>query len=383
MNRFSKSFLFVFILVLGFAFRFEYSLAEEWCLSVNKISGCAMDNSNITKFGCPNGMTPYTTQQECQQNMRPKINYICSNVGGSVILGNVIDIDLLITETKDTNINQALFIKDKVNDIVCKDQDCVQPGLTPVSSSVDEIVASFQYISKVKYSFDSATFVKDKKPTLPFTLKLNFVASYDDFSSSTCPINITINPINCTPLSKADCSKAENNTHSCFFLKNDNKCYSANNDTICNYLSDDQCKNSPVCTLKAARNCVSTKKLNESNSTDDYISSTHPVPSSSTYKGPLPDCAFTGTCKDVNDLVDLGLRAMNYIFSFVAGLAFVMFIYGGFTWIFSFGNSEKVKKGQQIFVYAVIGLVIVFSAYILVSFLLTALNVLPSFRGIN
>ncbi len=50
--------------------------------------------------------------------------------------------------------------------------------------------------------------------------------------------------------------------------------------------------------------------------------------------------------------------------------------------IISFGNAEKVKKGQQILVGAVIGLVIVFSAYIMVDFVLDALNVRDEFRGV-
>ena len=80
---------------------------------------------------------------------------------------------------------------------------------------------------------------------------------------------------------------------------------------------------------------------------------------------------------EVSQIVSTVIKAMLGI---IGGLTLLMFVYGGFTWIFSFGNSDKVKKGQQIFVYAVIGLVIVFTAYILVGFLLDALNVSQSFR---
>ena len=52
-----------------------------------------------------------------------------------------------------------------------------------------------------------------------------------------------------------------------------------------------------------------------------------------------------------------------------------MFIYGGIYWITSQGNPEKVKKGMGIFVSAVIGLFIVFGAYMLVKYL--GDNILP------
>jgi len=50
------------------------------------------------------------------------------------------------------------------------------------------------------------------------------------------------------------------------------------------------------------------------------------------------------------------------------------FIYGGFTLILSHGSSEQVKKGKDILVAAIVGLVIVFSAYMLVRFLGTAVG---------
>ena len=45
-----------------------------------------------------------------------------------------------------------------------------------------------------------------------------------------------------------------------------------------------------------------------------------------------------------------------------------MFLYGGITWVTSHGNPERVKKGMEIFTTAVIGLVITFSAYMLVQY---------------
>jgi len=52
-------------------------------------------------------------------------------------------------------------------------------------------------------------------------------------------------------------------------------------------------------------------------------------------------------------------------------LALVMFIYGGIIWMTSSGNAEQVTKGKNIIIWATIGLVVIFSAYALVNFVLT------------
>jgi hypothetical protein len=44
-----------------------------------------------------------------------------------------------------------------------------------------------------------------------------------------------------------------------------------------------------------------------------------------------------------------------------------MIIYGGFVWMTAAGNTEKVTQGKNILIWAIIGLVVIFSAYLLVS----------------
>lgn len=80
-------------------------------------------------------------------------------------------------------------------------------------------------------------------------------------------------------------------------------------------------------------------------------------------------------CKDVSIFVTFAISVGNYVFGFVGALALLFFIYGGFMLILSQGNSEKVKKGMGIIMAAGVGLIIVFSAYILVQFLSTTLGV--------
>lgn len=60
------------------------------------------------------------------------------------------------------------------------------------------------------------------------------------------------------------------------------------------------------------------------------------------------------------------------ILTIVGALALGMFVYGGFTWLTSGGSPDRIKKGRDILVWAVIGLVIIFASYTLVDFLLRA-----------
>lgn len=96
----------------------------------------------------------------------------------------------------------------------------------------------------------------------------------------------------------------------------------------------------------------------------------------------LVDCAEDGSCRDVNNLLEQAIKIGEWLFSIIGALALVMFIYGGFTIILSMGNAEKVKKGQQALVAAVVGMAIAFSAYILIGFILEALGVSSEFRGV-
>ena len=59
----------------------------------------------------------------------------------------------------------------------------------------------------------------------------------------------------------------------------------------------------------------------------------------------------------------------NAILMIVGGIALLVFIYGGFLLLTSAGG-DGVKKGKETLIAAVIGLVIIFSAQLLLNFVL-------------
>lgn len=76
----------------------------------------------------------------------------------------------------------------------------------------------------------------------------------------------------------------------------------------------------------------------------------------------------------INDPNILIGKIIASVLGFVGTLALVMFIYGGFTWMLSGGSPDKVKKGRDIFVWATLGLVMIFSSYIIVKFIFDLLK---------
>lgn len=70
-------------------------------------------------------------------------------------------------------------------------------------------------------------------------------------------------------------------------------------------------------------------------------------------------------------------KAINIALGFVGGLALLVFIIGGSYWVVSLGNDERIKKGRDAMTWAAIGLLLVFSSYAVLNF------VLGSFSGLG
>lgn len=64
-------------------------------------------------------------------------------------------------------------------------------------------------------------------------------------------------------------------------------------------------------------------------------------------------------------------RVINAALGISGSIAILMIVYGGVTWLTSGGSPEKIQKGKNILVWAVIGLALIFGAYSLVNFVLS------------
>lgn len=76
----------------------------------------------------------------------------------------------------------------------------------------------------------------------------------------------------------------------------------------------------------------------------------------------------------LNQVVQVFINVAQFIFGISGSAALLMFIYGGFLWLTSAGKAEQVKEGQAVISGAVIGLIIIFGAYVGVQFLIGAIR---------
>ena len=84
------------------------------------------------------------------------------------------------------------------------------------------------------------------------------------------------------------------------------------------------------------------------------------------------DAAGVPQGSDPGNTLDITIANVINIISLVVGVvAVIMIIVGGFRYITSGGNQERVKSAKNTIIYALIGLVIVALAQIIVKFVLT------------
>jgi hypothetical protein len=57
----------------------------------------------------------------------------------------------------------------------------------------------------------------------------------------------------------------------------------------------------------------------------------------------------------------------------VGSIALLMMTYGGYRWLTAMGNSERVEKGKDTLIWAVLGLVVIFGAYAITSYVIDKL----------
>ena len=85
------------------------------------------------------------------------------------------------------------------------------------------------------------------------------------------------------------------------------------------------------------------------------------------------DATYCGNY-EINDFIVLAIKVSKWILGMVGSLALVMFIYGGVLFLVSGGGSEKISQAKKILVAAVIGLIIVFTSFLIIQFVLGSMG---------
>lgn len=76
-------------------------------------------------------------------------------------------------------------------------------------------------------------------------------------------------------------------------------------------------------------------------------------------------------------------RVVRQGFTILGSITFLVFVYGGFLWLTSGGNSDKVSKGTSVMTWAVVGIFIIFASYAILNTVIGGLtgNVAPTTGG--
>ncbi len=77
----------------------------------------------------------------------------------------------------------------------------------------------------------------------------------------------------------------------------------------------------------------------------------------------------------VKDFFQMLFNLTEWFLAILGSAAFLLFFYGGFLFVISFGDPGKVKKGQAIMLNTVLGIIVILGAYTAVKILSEAFGV--------
>lgn len=75
--------------------------------------------------------------------------------------------------------------------------------------------------------------------------------------------------------------------------------------------------------------------------------------------------------RSLPDIIGEGIKVALGV---IGAIALALFVYGGFIWMTAAGNTARVQKGREVLVWATIGLIVIFTSYALLNFVLGAIT---------
>lgn len=85
----------------------------------------------------------------------------------------------------------------------------------------------------------------------------------------------------------------------------------------------------------------------------------------------LPECIESGNCS-LCDILKTFANFADFMISVVGSVALLFFLYGGYVWISSAGNHERIKRGKNILVSTIVGIILVMGAWQIINFTISA-----------
>lgn len=73
-------------------------------------------------------------------------------------------------------------------------------------------------------------------------------------------------------------------------------------------------------------------------------------------------------------IVVLVAKVIRQVMGVIGSITLLAFMYGGFLWLTSAGKQDQVSKGTKTMLYAFIGIIVIFSSYVVLSAIITGLT---------
>ena len=90
-----------------------------------------------------------------------------------------------------------------------------------------------------------------------------------------------------------------------------------------------------------------------------------------------------GLNTSLTDPTQIVATIINSLLLLVGAVFVIMVIYSGFSWMTSAGNDDKIKKAKQNLIYAVVGVIIISSAYSISLFIASSIEQAPPAESVE
>lgn len=85
------------------------------------------------------------------------------------------------------------------------------------------------------------------------------------------------------------------------------------------------------------------------------------------------ECRKNGNCT-LDDAMQVFVNVANFILGITGSCVLFVFVYGGWKWLLSRGETKWVESGKAAMTGGVIGLIIIFGAYVAINFIVSGLT---------
>jgi hypothetical protein len=96
-----------------------------------------------------------------------------------------------------------------------------------------------------------------------------------------------------------------------------------------------------------------------------------PTPSGTEGKNGCPSDSANCGNYTLDDFAAIAVNVAKFILGISGSLALLFFVYGGIMLLISAGQSDKINAAKQIIINSIIGIVVIFTAYTIIGFVIT------------